>query len=57
MISMPMSPITESTWGFVDVVEAERLRLREFEEPEVDVDRGAGGGGSVDCCLSSVSCY
>lgn len=50
MISMPMSPITESTWGFVDVVEAERLRLREFEEPEVDVDSGAGGDGSVGCC-------
>ena len=60
MISMPISPITESTCGFVEVVEAERLLLREIlvSETEWVGDGDASeSDNSIACCLFFVSCH
>jgi hypothetical protein len=52
MISIPMSPITESTCGFVEVVEAERLLLREV----LDSDMEWVGDGDVSESDNSIAC-
>lgn len=55
-----MSPITESTCGFVEVVEAERLLLREILDSETEwVGDGdtSESDNSIACCLFYVSCH
>ena len=52
MISIPMSPITESTCGFVDVVDVERVLLREVMDP--DMERVGVDSPEID---TSIDCY
>lgn len=48
-----MSPITESTCGFVEVVEAERLLLREVLDSETEWV----GDGDVSESDNSIACW
>jgi hypothetical protein len=55
-----MSPMTESTCGFVEVVDAERLLLREVLDSDMEwVGDGdaSESDNSIACCLFFVSCH
>lgn len=51
-ISIPMSPITESTCGLVDVVDSETLLFRETPG-DADLGRAADGTSRFETCVKS----